>query len=327
MGVASNIASNQSAQSAANKNNANSQNLAGAQNQMLSQAESVANQPFVAYTGQLTAPMSANEQQGNDLAASVANNQVAQGDVQAGTNLVGQVANNGFSQQTIENYMNPYTQDVTNNAITAANRSYAQNLSALNEKSAQSDAFGGSGSALQRGELAGQNQLNVANITATNDSNAYDAAVKAWQADNQTKLSAAQAYNAAGQDITNMNSTQISDLMKTGGVAQAISQTNLANQYGQFMRQQGWSANQLGSLIQAVGTAKGNTNVAAAPQSNVANQLLGLGSTVAGLFGGSSGTSDPSLSDADMSSLSSNALSSTAPALDSSTVSGLTSTV
>jgi hypothetical protein len=58
------------------------------------------------------------------------------------------------------------------------------------------------------------------------------------------------------------------------------------------MRQQNWSAQQLGSLISAVGVAKGSPSQAAPVQSNTANQLLGLGSTVAGLFGGGS-TTDP----------------------------------
>jgi hypothetical protein len=312
------IAGNMSAQGATNQNNQTQTNVANAQNQMLGQASQVANQPFVAYTGQLTAPMSANEQQGNTMASNVANNQVAQGDVAQGTALTADVANNGFSQSTIQNYMNPYTQDVTNNAITAANRSYAQNLSTLNENAAQSNAFGGSGNAIEAGELAGQNQLNVANVTANNDSAAYTAAVGAWNQDNQTKLAAANAYNAAGQDITQMDSTQISDLMKTGGVAQGIAQTNLSNQYAQFMRQQNWSASQLQPLIQSVGTAKGNAAVSPAVQSNVGNQLLGLGSTVAGLFGGSSGSASGAYASGNAANLSStegSALSSTDPGL------------
>ncbi len=117
--------------------------------------------------------------------------------------------------------------------------------------------------------------------------------MKAWGQDNNTKLAAADAYLKAGSDITRMNSEQISDLMKTGGVAQVISQTDLANQYGQFMRQQNWAPDRLSSLISAVGTAKGSTTQQPKVQSNTANQLLGLGSTVAGLFGGSGSGFNP----------------------------------
>lgn len=291
VGTAESISANQSAKSAAGKNNAGAAQLAGAQGSMLSQAQTVAQQPFTPYTGTLTAPMSGNEQQGYSLASNTANAGVAQADNAKATGLIGDVANNPWSADTAAKYTNPYTADVTDVATAAANKNYLQNLAGLQTRAAGSGAFGGSREAIQEGELAGQNQLNIGNLTATGNANAYDTAVKTWQADNQTKLSAADAYEKAGSDVTQMTSQQISGLMKTGGVAQVVAQTDLANQYGQFMRQQNWSAQQLGSLINAVDTAKGSTQQTAPVQSNTANQLLGLGSTVAGLFGGSSGSS------------------------------------
>lgn len=300
VGAGESIMSNNSAKSAAAKNNAGAAQLAGAQGTMLSEGQQVAQQPFQAYTGTMTAPMSGNEQQGYSLASSTANGGVAQGDNAKATNLIDQVANSGWNSDTAAKYSNPYTSAVTDAATAAANKSYLQNLAGLQTSAAGSGAFGGSREAIQEGELAGQNQLNIGTLTATGNANAYDNALKAWQADNNTKLAASSAYEQAGQDVTNMNSQQISDLMKTGGVAQVISQTDLANQYSQFMRQQNWSAQQLGSLISAVGSAKGSPAQTAAVQSNTANQLLGLGSTVAGLFGGSSssqGSGAPSSTD------------------------------
>lgn len=291
VGTAESISANQSAKSAAGKNNAGAAQLAGAQGSMLSQAQTVAQQPFTPYTGTLTAPMSGNEQQGYSLASSTANAGVAQADNAKATGLIGEVANNPWSADTAAKYMNPYTKDVTDVATAAANKNYLQNLAGLQTRAAGSGAFGGSREAIQEGQLAGQNQLAIGNLTATGNANAYDNALKAWGQDNNTKLAAADAYNKSGQDVTQMTSQQIADLVKTGGISQVISQTDLANQYGQFMRQQNWSAQQLGSLITAVGTAKGSTQQTAPVQSNTANQLLGLGSTVAGLFGGSSGDS------------------------------------
>jgi len=299
LGAVESIGSNKNAQATTNANNATAAQVASAQGSMLNQAEQVANQPFQAYTGTLTAPMSGNQQQANTMAANVANQGQAQQDNAAATGLISGVANNGWNAQTAQTYMNPYVQDVNNAATAAANKSYLQNLAQVQTGEAGSGAFGNSRTAIQEGELAGQNQMNVASLTATNNANAYNSAVQTWQADNNTKLQAANAYENAGNDVTNMNSQQISDLLKTGGVAQVISQTGLNNQYNQFLRQQGWSAQQLGSLISAVGTAKGGggTQQTQAVQSNTANQLLGLGSTIAGLFGGSSyGSSTPSLS-------------------------------
>lgn len=290
VGAAENISANQSAKSAAAKNNANNATLSGAQNTMLNSAQSIANQPFQAYTGTLTAPMSGNEQAGYDLAASTAANGVAQGDNAKATGQIDQVANNSWNSGTAAKYMNPYTQAVTDASIAASNKSYLENLAATKTNEAGSGAFGGGRAAIAQSNLTGQQNMNVGSLTATGNANAYDEAIKTWQTDNNTKLAAANAYEQAGQDVTNMNSTQISDLMKTGGVSQVINQTDLSNQYNQFMRQQNWSATQLGSLISAVGSDKGSPAQTPAIQSNTANQLLGLGSTVAGLFGGSSST-------------------------------------
>lgn len=294
------IASNNAAASAAKKNNAAASQLSGAQGSMLTQAEGVAQQPFTPYTGTLTAPMSGNQQLGYNLAANTAATGGAGGAAAtAGTNLLGQVAaNSDWNSATAAKYMNPYTQDVTNSAIANSNQSYLQSLASQQTGQAGSGAIGGDRAAVGSAALAGQQSLNVGSLTATGNANAYNNAMQAWSTDNNTKIAAANAYESAGQDITKMNSQQISDLMQTGGVSQVIAQTDLNNQYGQFMREQGWSAQQLGSLISAVGTAKGSGTQSAPVQSNTANQLMGLGSTVAGLFGGGSGGTsvDPTIS-------------------------------
>lgn len=315
---------NQDAKSTANKNNAGAAQLAGAQGTMLNQAQSVADQPFQAYTGTMTAPMSGNEQQGYSLASKTATDGTAQADNAAATGLIGKVAGNStFDAPTAAKYMSPYTQAVTDTSIAASNKQYLQNLSAIQTGAAGSGAFGGSRQAIQEATLANNQNMNVASLTATGNAAAYDSAMKSWQSDNSTKLAAANAYEQAGSDVTNMNSQQISDLMKTGGVSQVIAQTDLANQYQQFMRQQNWSADKLGSLISAVGVAKGSPTQTTAPASNAANHLLGLGSTVAGLFGG--GSSGGSYS-ADTS-LTSGAIAGSAPTADSGTISGIASTL
>ena len=293
LGAYESIQGNKAAAGAQKLNNQVAQQNANAQGTMLNSAEQIANQPFQAYTGTLTAPMSGNQQQANSLASSSAGpGGQAAGLMGQATGLIDQVgANSNWNQATAQKYMNPYTQDVTNVALDQSNRDYLSNLSSMNERAAQSGAYGGGRNAIEQGELAGQNQLNDANIQATGNANAYDSAMNAWKADNGMKLSAANAYAQAGGDITRMNSQQVSDLLKSGGVSQVIAQTGLDAQYGQFMRQQNWSANQLGSLIKAVGATRGGVTQSAPVQSNTANQLLGLGSTLAGLWGGGSGSS------------------------------------
>lgn len=288
-GAAENMSANNEARKTSDKNNATAAQLAGAQGAMLTQAEQVAQQPFQAYTGDLTAPLAGNQQQGLSMASKTATDGVAQGLSQQGTSLLDQVGSSTWNSDTAQKYMNPYSSAVTDKAIEEANRGYLQNLSGLQTREAGSGAFGGGRGAIQEAELAGTHNRDIGSLRASGNANAYDSAMKAWQADNQTKLQAANAYQQAGQDVTRMNSQQIQDLMQTGGVARVVAQTNLSNQYDQFMRQQNWSADRLNTLINAYGVTKGSTSQTQRPASNTTNQLLGLASTVAGIYGGGGG--------------------------------------
>lgn len=329
VGVGESIMSNNKAAGVAAANNANAQQIGTAQNTMLNDAQTIANQPFTPYTGTLTAPMSGNEQAGYSQALSVANSGVAQGDNAKATGQIDQVAANPWNATTAQTYMNPYTQQVTDNAIANQNKSYLTSLAGLKENAAGSGAFGGGRNAIAESNLTATNAQNIGTLTANSNAAAYNDAFSKWQGDNNMKLSAANAYDAAGQDITNMNSNQIADLLKTGGVAQAISQTDLSNQYGQFLRQQGWSAQQLQSLIGAVGTAKGSPAQTAPVQTNTANQLLGLGSTIAGLAGGTNSSSVSNTSAAGTAygtaATNQSAIDNTAPAVDPNSISGIAS--
>jgi hypothetical protein len=287
------IASSQAAAGAAKKNEANVSELSGAQNTMLNQAEANSNQAFTTYTGTLVAPMSGNQQAAYSLAGADANGtSPAAADFAKGSAALDSVTANPWNAATASKYMNPYTQSVTDAALAQQNKTYLQGLATLQTGEGATSSFGNARNAIEESNLTASNALNAGSLTATNNAAAYDTAMKSWEADNNTKISAANAYANAGNDVTNMTNDQISNLLKTGGTAQVIAQTNLDSQYQQFLRQQGWSAQQLGPLISAVSSAKGSNTYSPPVQSNTANQLLGLGSTIAGLAGGS-GSSNP----------------------------------
>jgi len=102
--------------------------------------------------------------------------------------------------------------------------------------------------------------------------------------------------------------------MKTGGTDRIIAQTGLDSAYQQFMRQQNWASDRLQPLLQVLG--KGGSS--AAPQSNAANSILGLGSTIAGIWGGGGfKTGGGGLSASDQANLSSSVQSGTYDAINS----------
>jgi hypothetical protein len=255
-----------------------------------SDAESIANTPYTAYTGTQVAPITGSQQQAITQAQTAATDNEAGQDIAKSENLAGQIAGNGWNTATAAKYMNPYTANVTNQAQKQLNQSYANTINQANTTAASSGAFGGDRAALTNAASAGEYELQSGTLAATNQANAYNSAIQTWQADNQRSAQAAQSYQAAGNDITQMNSSQIKDLLATGGVAQATQQMDLNAKYNNYLDQRGWAANELQPLLQATGN-KGTP--AGVTPANTASDLLGMGSALAGYFGSNQSTTTP----------------------------------
>lgn len=258
--------------------------LQGAQQDLYNRAETIAGTPYTPYTGTQVAPTSANQNQAITQAQQVANTGTAQADNAAATGLAGQIAGNGWNSATAAKYMNPYTQNVTDVAQQHLNQQYANTLNAQDIAAAAQSAYGGDRATLEKAATTGEYLTTSEQTAAVNQANAYNSAIQTWQADNNRAATAASAYETAGQDITNMNSQQIKDLLATGGVAQATQQMDLNAQYNNYLDQRGWSTTELQPLLNAAGNKATPAGVA---PTNTASDLLGMGSALAGYFGSS----------------------------------------
>jgi hypothetical protein len=261
--------------------------LQNAQSTLYSKAEAIANTPYTPYSGTQVAPITGNQQQALTQAQTVANNGEAQTDVGNAENLAGGVANNGWSSATAAKYMNPYTQNVTDIAQRQLNKQYANTINAQNSQAASSGAFGGDRAALTNMNTQENYLQTSADTAAKGQADAYNSAIQTWQADNQRALGAAQSYQASGNDITQMNSQQIKDLLATGGVQQATQQMGLNANYNDYLDQRNWSTQELQPLLQAAG---GKGTPAGVTPTNTASDILGIGSALAGYFGSNSTT-------------------------------------
>jgi hypothetical protein len=251
-----------------------------------SKAESIANTPYTPYTGTQVAPISGSQQQGITQAKTAATDGRASGDIAQSENLAGQIAGNSWNSATAQKYMNPYTKNVTDVAQKQLNQQYANTIAGQDARATSQNAFGGDRAALTNANTTGQYLNESGNLAATNQAKAYDSAFHTWQADNARANTAASAYRASGNDITQMNSAQIKDLLATGGIEQATQQMDLNSKYNNYLDQRGWAANQLQPLLQATGN-KGTP--AAVPTANKASDLVGIASSLAGYFGSSGG--------------------------------------
>ena len=191
---------------------------------MLSKGQAIANQPYQAYTGQLTAGTSPLQQQAltgyQNLQAPASIGQAAQtaGDVAAKAGTMGYspvTFGNQYSAPaqyqagqfntglgalgSVQDYMNPYTQGVTDVAAREARRQSEITGMGQQAKLAQAGAFGGSRDAIMRAELGRNLNTQIGDITATGLNTAYDKALQQRLAESGLGLQAQQYGEASRQ--------------------------------------------------------------------------------------------------------------------------------
>jgi len=153
---------------------------------MLAQGQALANQPYQAYTGQLTAGTSPLQQQAF---------QGAQG-LSTPTNMGGFNAQSFTGQGIAQQYMNPYLQAALDPQLAEARRQSQITQTQNAGKLTGAGAYGGGRQAIMDAETQRNLATNLANITGQGYASAYD---KAMQQFNTEQQAAQQAQNLTNQ--------------------------------------------------------------------------------------------------------------------------------
>ena len=133
--------------------------------------------------------------------------------------ILGTMNVGGQQMGTLQAYMNPYQQAVTDVAKQAAIRDYGQGLNQLKAQAASRGAFGGSRQAIMESELARNLGSQLGNIQMQGSAAAFDKAGQLYGADVARQQQAAQFA------------------MQTGLAEQAQRQAQLDALYGEYERQ------------------------------------------------------------------------------------------
>lgn len=258
----------------------------------VSRATDYANTAYTPYTEQRVAGLSENEQTASNLAAdAVSNNTAGQYLDKAGA-LTDDVAASDWTTETAQKYMNPFTDLVVNQSLKKNKEAYGENLASLQAKSASAGAFGGDRATMLESNLTKDYLETTGDLAAKGNYEAYNNASQMWQADNNRKLNAANSYRAVGGDISRLNSSQITDLIKTGQTDRLLEQAQLDVNYQDFIDERDWSVTNIQPLLETLSTIKtSNGTQQAVPASNTGGQVLGALATVAGYFGSTSSDS------------------------------------
>lgn len=153
---------------------------------MLGQGQALANQPYQAYTGQLTAGTSPLQQQAFQGAQGLA----------TPTNMGGFTPQSFTGQGTAQQYMNPYLQQALDPQLAEARRQSQITQTQNAGKLTGAGAYGGGRQAIMDAETQRNLATNLADITGRGYMNAYD---KAMQQFNTEQQAAQQAQNLTNQ--------------------------------------------------------------------------------------------------------------------------------
>jgi hypothetical protein len=268
---------------------------------MLGQGQALAQSPYQAYTGQLTAGTSPLQQQAFNQAANLQVPSSIGQAAQTAQNISQQAQNLGYSPATFGNqftapsayqagtfdtdmfgtqqaqqYMNPYLQAALDPQLAEARRQSQITQTQNAAKLAGAGAYGGGRQAIMDTETQRNLATNLANITGQGYSTAFDKAQAAFNADQARKLQA----------------QQLGEQSRQFGAGQAMTGAQLGAQYGLAGQQATEASRQFGANygLQGLNTAlqgaqtQGQLGTAQnqAALSNL-NALSGLGQTQRGI--------------------------------------------
>jgi hypothetical protein len=209
-------------------------------------------------------------------------------------------------QNTLQQYMNPYMQNVVERQQQDAQRQAQIAGQAQQAQAARSGAFGGSGDYLMRGQAAGNLARQKGDIQAQGLNNAYTQAMSQFNTEQQQRQAAAQlnaqqqqfgaglglqglqTANQAATNLANIGQTQYGQNMgilgmqnQFGGQQQQQVQNVLNNQYGDFLSAQNHPYKQLGFMSDMLRglplTQQSQSMYGQAP--SMVQQVAGLGIT------------------------------------------------
>ena len=210
----------------------------------------------------------------------------------AATGLTGTGAGTGAG--SIQSYMSPYQSDVIDTALTEFDRqAQAQKASQAAQALGIPGAFGGGREGVLQAQYQSESDRNRAALQANLLQSGFQQAQAARQADLKNQLGISQQQATLGGGMQNLAQQQISGLGRLGGVQQAQSQAVLDAQRQAAQTQAYEPYQRLGTYGSGVASLisgyPGSTQVTQTPNASPLQTALGVGTGLAGIYGGLTG--------------------------------------
>ena len=203
------------------------------QERTLRTAENVFNRPYVGFQGQRIAQLSPQEQQ----VANVFGTQILP---QAGQ--LAQIGAQTFDTQTMQDYMNPYTNAVIQSTISDLGKAYNMGDRALSARAVGAGAFGGTREGVERALSRERFQDQVADVSGRLRQAGFESGAQRFAADRAAQLQAAQAQLSGLAGAA-------AGLGQFGATARGIEQAQLAENFRDFIEEREYPAGQVRQMI------------------------------------------------------------------------------
>lgn len=252
---------------------------------VLNRAQDVAQTPYQAYSGELVAPV--NAQQTTGIGNINQNAGLAQPYIQQAGSLATQ-ASQPLTQQQIQQYQSPYTQSVVD--ATSAwfnNQNQQQQQNVLGNAAAQG-ALGGDRVGVAQANLAAQQTASQAPVIAGLYNQGYQQAVGVAQQQQQNQANAAYSLGNLGVAGQNAALSGATAQVGAGSLQQGTQQAQDAALLQQYQIAQAFPYQQtqwLAGIDTGVGSNLGGTSTTTGPAPNPLAALLGAGVAGVGVAG------------------------------------------
>jgi len=222
------------------------------QESLVTRANAASQAGFTPYEGERIAPLSQLQNAAITQAQSTLGQYGASGVVPAAQQRVETAANiaaTQFSPELAQQYMNPFTQQVTNAAIRNLQEQSALASQQQRAQAVQSGAYGGARQGVQEAVLQAETAKRAGDLTAQLQSQAFSEAAQRFAADRaaaaQGQITAAQAIPALQAQAGQIALQEAAAGTQFGGLQQAVQQQQLLEDYRDFVEQQGFERGQL----------------------------------------------------------------------------------
>lgn len=254
---------------------------------LLGRSEDVSNAPYSAYTGELTAPLSATQQQGITATKNAVGvetpyyNTAADYYTTAGTP----------TYSTVDKYLNPYTKDVVDATMADVRQQDKIAQSDLLGNAAAQGALGTSRSGIAQAQLAKNQGINNDLLISGLYNTGYNTALGAAEKGSTQALNTGIGYQNLGTAASNTGLASAKALMDAGYTEQTTQNAADVANYDQWLQKQqypfetaGWLSKIYSGIGPYTGTTTSSTSSTTSPGPSYLSQGIGLGTALLGLL-------------------------------------------